>query len=196
MIKLIAMVVLAAGLTGCVQAVPEDAQEAERGVPLLSTPLLPGSLGHALSLSQIVTAEFNGEQRSLRVEVDITADRMVMVGLSLIGAPLFTLELDSQGLRASTLEGAALPFDPRHILSDFQLAHWPREQIARELSRHGNRLLPGTDAAGREIYGPQRQLLVKIDYPPAGGDGDLIIQHFDRPYQLQIHTIESEAGQG
>lgn len=196
MIKLIAMVVLAAGLTGCVQVAPEEAPEEGQGAPLLSTPLPPGSLGHDLSLSQIVTAEFNGERRSLRVEVEVTAGRMVMVGLSLIGAPLFTLELDSQGLKASTLEGAALPFDPRHILSDFQLAHWPRELIARELSRHGNLLLPGSDAAGREIYGPQRQLLVKIDYLQAGGDGDLTIQHFDRPYKLQIHTIESEAGQG
>jgi hypothetical protein len=161
----------------------------------LNTPLPVGSLGRDLSLSQVVTSEYNGESRSLRVEVDVSAKRLVMVGLTHMGVPLFTLELDSQGLSATTLNAEVLPFDPRHILSDFQLAHWPREVLARDLARRGYQLRGDDEGTARSVYGAKGELLATVEYPPPGdSEGDLVIQHHDLPYRLLIHTIERKEG--
>src|SRR3546814_1029663 len=127
----LAIVFLAVGLVSCAHPTAQQAVQ-----PLLKDPLLPATLGYHLSMSQVVASQYGGETRSLRVEVEISAERLVMVGVSHIGVPLFTLELDGQGLRTTALSAEALPFDPRYILSDFQLAHWPDRKSTRLNSSH------------------------------------------------------------
>jgi hypothetical protein len=191
MIKPVAFLCLAIVLASCAQPAPRRGE----GEPILNTPLPLGSLGHDLSLSQVVTSEDNGESRSLRVEVEVSAQRLVMVGLTHMGVPLFTLALDSQGLSTTTLNAEVLPFDPRHILSDFQLAHWPREILARDLARRGYQLRGDGKGATRSVHGAKGELLATVEYPqPGDSEADLVIQHYDLPYRLLIHTIERKEG--
>src|SRR3546814_8566941 len=135
-------------------------------------------------MSQVVASQYGGETRSLRVEVEISPEGLVMVGVSHIGVPLFSLELDGQGLRTTALSAEALPFDPRYILSDFQLAHWPFELVSKNLARQGYRLVGGTEASARYVYDAARKLVASVeDLRDGEGEGYLVIAHHDMPYK-------------
>ena len=163
--------------------------------PLLLEPLPPESLGYRLSISQVVASQFDGETRSLRVEVEVSPERLVMVGVSHIGVPLFSLELDAEGLRATSLSADVLPFDPRYILSDFQLAHWPFELVSRDLARQGYQMDHGPQASGRYVYDAKRRLVASVEGLRNGKDGDyMVIVHHDLPYKLLIHTLDRSEG--
>lgn len=163
----------------------------EGGEPLLRMPVSPKSLGYSLSLSQVVTSDYDGDSQSHRIEAEVKPDRLVMVGLSHLGVLLFTLELEAGDLAVTSLSAESLPFDPRHILSDFQLAYWPTEVLARELALGGYRLGDRPEDSERYVYGPAGRRLVAIEYPSSSDpDGILVIQHFDLPYKLRIRTID------
>ncbi len=177
---------LAACLGSCAPLPPAG----QGGEPLLRTPVSPDSLGYSLSLSQVVTSDYDGDSRSYRIEAEVTPDRLVIVGLSHLGVPFFTLELEAGDLAMTSLSADYLPFDPRHILSDFQLAYWPTEVLARNLAPGGFRLENRREDSERFVYGPAEHRLVAIDYAPSGEpEGVLIIQHFDLHYRLRIRTI-------
>src|SRR3546814_9299209 len=86
-----------------------------------------------------------------------------MVGVSHIGVPLFTLELDGQGLRTTALSAEDLPFNPRYILSDFQLAHWPLELVSKNLARQGYRLVGGIEDSARYVYNADRKNVASVE---------------------------------
>lgn len=181
--RLFALVLL---LSGCVSAQPVQTVQ-----PLLATPLPPESLGYRLLMSQVVESRYQGDSRSLRVEVEVSPDRLVMVGVSHIGVPLFQLELDEAGLRTKTLSDQQLPFDPRYILSDFQLATWPFDLVEQELARQGLVLKRGVGAASRYVYDSNHGLLASIESPTEGPEaGYMVIEHHDLPYRLLIQTLD------
>jgi hypothetical protein len=163
--------------------------------PLLATPLPPESLGYRLSMSQVVASKYKGETHSLRVEVEVSPDRLVMVGVSHIGVPLFQLELDHLGLRTKTLSGESLPFEPSYILSDFQLAYWPFDRVQQELAQQGYILVRGLKATSRYIYDSKQQLLASVEILSDGSRaGYMVIEHHDLPYQLLIQTLDRTEG--
>jgi hypothetical protein len=186
----VAILMLALALAGCAHAPAKPAAG-----PLLVEPLAPASLGYSLTLSQVVASQYEGSTHSLRVEVEVSPERLVMVGVSHLGVPLFSLELDSGGLRTTALSAEALPFDPRYILSDFQLAHWPFALVAQDLERQGYRLVRGLQAAGRYVYDGERALVASVEHLRDGKQaGYMVIQHYDLPYKLLIHTLDRSEG--
>jgi hypothetical protein len=163
--------------------------------PLLGDPLPPASLGYTLSLSQVVASQYEGKTQSLRVEVEVSPERLVMVGVSHLGVPLFSLELDREGLRTTALSSEVLPFDPRYILSDFQLAHWPFELVSQDLERRGYRLVRGPKASGRYVYDAERELVASVEDLRDGKQaGYMVIEHHDLPYKLLIQTLDRSEG--
>src|SRR3546814_7669394 len=85
--KSLAILFLALGLVRCAHPTAQEAVQ-----PLLEDPLLPATLGYRLSMSQVVASQYGGEMRSLRVAVEMSPERLVMVGVSHVGVLLFTLE--------------------------------------------------------------------------------------------------------
>jgi hypothetical protein len=163
--------------------------------PLLGEPLPPSSLGYSLILSQVVASQYKGTTHSLRVEVEVSPERLVMVGVSHLGVPLFSLELDGNGLRTTAVSAETLPFDPRYILSDFQLAHWPFELVSRDLERQGYQLVRGLQASGRYVYDAERELVASVEDLRDGKQaGYMVIEHYDLPYKLLIHTLDRSEG--
>jgi hypothetical protein len=189
MMRAAGLVILLA-LTACARPAAEPPAR-----PLLSEPLAPDSLGYSLSLSQVVASQYDGQTQSLRVEVEVSPEKLVMVGVSHLGVPLFSLELDGSGLRTQSHAGEQLPFDPRYILSDFQLAHWPFELVARDLARRGFRLARGLRPGGRYVYDSARELVASIeDLRDGKKAGFMVIQHYDLPYKLLIETLDRSEG--
>jgi len=181
-----ALLLLLFGLASCAQS-----QSATKVEPLLREPLPVLEYQGPSSLSQVVTNTYGPEKHSLRVETEFAPGRMVMVGVSHLGAPLFELVLENGTLQSRTLGATTLPFDPRFILSDVQLAYWPFDKVRAALRKGGYELRQSDDRTERLIYDPYEKLIVRILFTQQGdGGADLRIQHFDLPYELQIETLE------
>jgi hypothetical protein len=185
-----AILVLAFALAGCAGAsAPADSDQ-----PVIYPVLSPDSLGRSLVLSQIVTGEYGEERHTLRVEIEVTRDRLVVVGLTPLGVPLFSFEQKAGSPTIDMTEVPdQVPFDPRHMLSDLQLAYWPTVALTAALARKGLKLEDGREDGFRRVVDRDGRLLVDILYVDPGTDRyEIVIQHFDHPYRLRIRTIDGK----
>lgn len=154
--------------------------------------LPPSSLGGSLSLSQRVVGEFEGQKWSFRVEADVTPTQLTMIALSPLGIPLFSLEQSSEAVIVETFSPEPLPFDPRFILLDFQLAHWPTTVLKAKFISLGLHLEAERSGGWRKLLGKSNELLAEVSYRQGTSDGaDIIIEHFDFSYRLEIETLKS-----
>ena len=182
--RLISVFVFA--VMGCAPVVPAPPAD---GI-LLQAILPPDSLGRDLSLSQEVVGEFRDQRHALRVEVEITSTRLVMVALTHLGVPVFSLEQNGDRVHVEALGAAQLPFNPRHILSDFQIAHWPASVLRDRFRSFGLGLADASSDGSRKVFSESGALLVEVTYGDAvSSAGDIVIEHFDHPYRLHIRTF-------
>jgi len=188
MMRSILLAMIVALVTGCAETAPERNMESV----LLRTLLTPASLGKNLTLSQLVVAEFLDQKQSFHAEVEVTPARMVVVGLTSLGVPIFTLEQDIREVKVALPGDDTLPFNPRHILSDFQIAYWPEATLREKFQAVGLAVRETSTQGGREIVTADGEVLVKVTYLGNDGSaGDIMIEHFDPPYRLHIKTFES-----
>ncbi len=161
--------------------------------PLLPYPLSPVTLGHDLSLSQTVTGEYSDQTRTMRIELEVTSTRLVVVGLSSFGIPVFSLELVGDHVEATSTGSEELSLDPYQALSDIQLAYWPAEAVRVALASKGLRLNVDATDSSRRVYSSDDLLMVEITYyPSASTPQEILIQHFDPTYKLRVTTIGGE----
>jgi len=187
----LACALVACDLVGCAQVPPPR----EEPSPLLSLDLPPVSLGRRLALSQVVIGEFDGRTESLRFEVDVSASRLAIVGLTHLGAPLFTLIDEAGDVRVEAYLGEAFPFDPRYLLTDFQLTYWPAPALRPALQTKGLTLEEAADGRTRRIVTGAGAPIVAISYPHTSDDGgEIVLKHYDHPYLLRIRTVTEKAG--
>lgn len=160
-----------------------------QGPPSLS--LTPKSFGGTLSLSQLVTGDFDGRTYRMRFEIDITPDRLAVVALSPLGVTLFTLvqEQDKPALVTRGQQPAA--FDPSHILFDLHLTYWPRNALRAALSQLSLNLFDSADGSVRRVQDSSGKAVAEITYGPKDATPrSIVIQHFDVPYRLHIRSRE------
>ena len=127
----------------------------------------------------------------MRVELEVTPELLVAVGISPLGLPLFTLEQEGEEIRTTQLGGEQSPIDPRHVLSDMQLTHWPEEVVRQALATMGLRLEVDQTDLRRRVYGADGLLLAEITFGGVRGAADeIVIQHYAPRYRLRITTID------
>lgn len=186
--------IIVAAILSVVAACAGGAPEPDGGAKdaLLRALLPPASLGGNLSLSQLVVGEYQDQKHSFHAEVEVTAARMVVVGLSSMGVPIFTLEQDAGAVKVETPGADSFPFDPRHILSDFQIAYWPEAVLRDKFESVGLRVREGASQATREVLAAGGELVVRVTYLVNDDpESDIIIEHFAPPYRLRIKTFDS-----
>jgi len=188
MMRKLIMAAVMAGVAGCAQAAPEPAVKDA----LIETLLTPASLERSLSLSQLIVGEFEDQRQSFHVEVEVTPTRIVVVGLTPVGVPIFTLEQEAGEVSVETLGAEQFPFDPRHMLSDIQIAHWPEAALRNKFRDFGLAVREAPTENLREVLGEDGMVLVAVTYL---ADGDMVIEHFDRPYRLHIKSLKSKDNQ-
>jgi hypothetical protein len=159
---------------------------------LIRALLPPSSLGGSLSLSQLVVGEFLDQRHSLHVEVEVTPTRLVVVGLTPLGVPLFILEQEAGEIKVKTLGSESLPFNPRLMLSDFQIAYWPIATLRNKFQTFGLTVRQAASQSLREVLAESGEVLVAVTYRnKADKLGDITVEHFDPPYRLQIKTFKT-----
>jgi hypothetical protein len=187
-----ALIPILLAIAGCAQLPPP----APRTGPLLEPPLAPATLGQELTLSEVVTGDYGDHSYSMRVELEITPERLVVVGLSHLGVPLFTLEQTAADLRVQSNGRGSLPLDPAWMLSDLQLVHWPAGVLADALAARGLRLEDQPGDHRRRVVDRGGRALVEIVYPAPGAEPAVTtVRHLDHPYRLEIVTIAEPAAQ-
>ena len=149
--------------------------------------LPPESFGQSLSLLQSLEINYKGENRQLLAQLEINSNKITLVGLSPLGNRLFTVLWTGESLSEEYLAEWPFPFSPKHILADVQLALWLK--------------IPQQDGFKiREIQSPQlrreilrnEEIVMRISYETRPfWQGEILIQHLERGYQLSIQTLQS-----
>lgn len=171
-------------MTGCTSTPSEPVTP----IPLL---LSPSSFGGSLSLSQLVTGEYNNQTSTMRFEIEITPARLIAVALSPLGTTLFTLEHDGGEPTINAITSDQMVIDPRFILFDLYMAYWPTDVLQNALKKHDIMLHEDTKTKRRTAFASSGAKLVEVTYPLIKlGNNETIIQHYDLPYRLNIKSLK------
>jgi hypothetical protein len=156
--------------------------------------LSPGSLGRSLSLSQLVTGEYEGRTTKMRVEVEVTPQRLVIAGLSELGVTLFTLEQGEGEAVVTRLAEEQTRYDPRSMLFDLYLTYWPTQPLRDALSDRSMGLQEDPDGKSRTVFSANGEKLAKVVYPEDSDFGaETVIQHYNFPYRIRVVTLETRS---
>jgi len=154
--------------------------------------LSPASLGYDAALSQVVTGELLGEGKSLRFELEVTGNTLVLVGLTHTGIPLFTLRQDGADRSFDSTVPPDSALNPAYLLADIKLAYWPSEALNLTLGPLRMRVYERVEhgARHRVLKDESGQTIAEVLYPPGGPTkGNLILRRYDIPYRLRIKTL-------
>lgn len=107
--------------SACAQQ-PQRSAAADAGaLPLLA----PQSFGAEAQVQQQLHVAYGKDEAALQSVVRIDAARIALIGLSLSGQRLFTLDYDGETLQATRAAFAPEQIAPERVLADLQFAHWP-----------------------------------------------------------------------
>lgn len=95
--------------------------------PTEPTLLAPATLQQSIQLNQTLQSNYRDEQYQLVIAAKVTAQNLIMIGLSPEGQRLFTLNYDGITLHQNNLPAIAEKLNSERILHLFQLSYWPRK---------------------------------------------------------------------
>lgn len=190
MVRIIAALLLVA-ITGCVS---HNVSTSDTAGILTFPSLTPQSLGRNLSRSQLVTGEHNGKTYRARYEIDITDDRLVVVGLTPLGITLFTLVQTNREISVETHIDKLATIDPRYTLFDIYVTFWPLDVLRTALRQKGMTIVEDDDLHRRTIRGADDKIIATVTRAQSGTRrGEIAIEHFDLPYRLRITPAGASA---
>lgn len=172
-------------LSGCLH---NSAITQIRNKPLLQLPTY--ALQKEISVVQKVTAHYEGHQHSFIAQLEITKNKLVMVGLTEFGARLFTLIYDNETIHFESTALLKTPMAPEFLLSDLQLIYWP-ESIIESRLMDGNKIFQNKQAPfKRQLFIAEQEVIV-IDYSDQQKwKGSVFFQHRLNKYNLAIQTLD------
>lgn len=140
----------------------------------------------------LVKGKHQQQDYQLLVQVELSQDRIVMVGTTVNGMELFELlwfpDRPYQ-LKQSTL---AKEIKVAYLLADFQLVHWPVASLNQYLQ--GALVIESPDGKKRVIK-QGKQPLITIQYQTKAlnqskAHSDVTVQNHHRQYTVSIKTLE------
>ncbi|MEZ9268188.1 DUF3261 domain-containing protein [Vibrio splendidus] len=155
---------------------------------------LPAELGYSLTTSQLISATWETDTQQLPVQVEVTADKVVLAGFSSWGTRILSLQYQNQVIDTQVLSGlgATLP-QPEQVLFNLMLTLWPAEawtQPLQNISWH----LVDTDNT-RTVFDDDQQAIIRIEYQAKANEpklsGDIVFKHLIQGYTITIQTLNS-----
>ncbi len=156
--------------------------------PLTYYPLqTPGSYGGTFTAQSLLEGEYEGRRIQLRTHVEISADQIVVLGLTPWQTRAFVLRYDGQKLDFENFTHREMPFPPALILSDLQQVLWPALPSTAQW-----RVEDDVHPRERRVYF-RNQLMTRIQYAgPSAAPSDVTLWNFPYGYQLNIHTLQTD----
>lgn len=129
---------------------------------------------------------------SFIVQLEAAGDDMRMVGLTPLGVQMFALVQHGTTIDVDVPTYVSLPFDPRFMLADMQLALAPLSALAEQLS--GATLQQAADGSTRSLIasdgGERMRIRYRGTFCRVGGELD--IEHLERRYRIHITTLSCD----
>lgn len=158
--------------------------------PALLPVLSPDSLGESLVALQKVSGERAGSHYVMLFQVEVDAQRLVLVGSSATGNSLFSIDYQHGVLNSHVSPLLPAQVDPSYVLADFQLAFWPAAAVRQQLAGSDYRLV---DRPQRRELWQAEELLITIDYAKTDRWQGLV--EFDNKrwgYRYSIETLQRQ----
>ncbi|MFA0159105.1 DUF3261 domain-containing protein [Vibrio sp. 10N.261.46.A3] len=182
-------------LTACsmVSQQPSGASVSINNDTELALPL-PAELGYSLTASQLISATWENDTQQLPVQVEVTADKVVLAGFSSWGTRILSLQYQNQVIDTQVLSGlgATLP-QPEQVLFNLMLTLWPADAWAQSLQSIGWHLVD-TDKT-RTVWDDNQQAIIRIEYQAKVGEpktsGEIVFKHLIQGYTITIQTLNS-----
>ncbi|MDH5915909.1 MULTISPECIES: DUF3261 domain-containing protein [Vibrio] len=155
---------------------------------------LPAELGYSLTASQLISATWETDMQQLPVQVEVTADKVVLAGFSSWGTRILSLQYQNQVIDTQVLSGlgATLP-QPEQVLFNLMLTLWPTEAWTQPLQTIGWHLVD-TDNT-RTVFDDDQQAIIRIEYQAKANEpklsGDIVFKHLIQGYTITIQTLNS-----
>ncbi|MEZ8346770.1 DUF3261 domain-containing protein [Vibrio splendidus] len=155
---------------------------------------LPAELGYSLTASQLISATWETDTQQLPVQVEVTADKVVLAGFSSWGTRILSLQYQNQVIDTQVLSGlgATLP-QPEQVLFNLMLTLWPTEAWTQPLQTIGWHLVD-TDNT-RTVFDDDQQAIIRIEYQAKANEpklsGDIVFKHLIQGYIITIQTLNS-----
>ncbi|WP_392344843.1 DUF3261 domain-containing protein [Pseudoalteromonas prydzensis] len=131
---------------------------------------------------QVLQVSHQGQQHTLLAQLSIDDQQGInLVVMTAQGMPIFILEKPPGAPIKSTKMLPIAGIDPRYILADIMLVHWPVAEINNRLS---GAVMQDSGAERRIVNDEQRLVTIKF----SGSVTQLI--NFQRNYKIQFQRVE------
>ena len=140
---------------------------------------------NGIELLQSAQVNFKGESHDLLFQTEVTAQTLVMVGLSATGTRLFSIQLSGEQITASGLPTED-GLKAEYLLADMQLSLWSVSALNQSLS--GAQLIQVSPT--RRVIVRNNNEIISIDYSHSElYKGQIHFQHLERGYSLLIEPL-------
>ncbi len=142
-------------------------------------------LDRDIQWTQILTADFNQQEHSLMVILQVKDGRMDLIGLTPSGVKLFESGYDGTQIKAQSYIETNLP-PVNQVMLDIMLAVWPPETIEEDLPENFTLREGG---GSREIYDADGFELYQISYEKDGAERPLQINNLNLGYTISLKYL-------
>lgn len=104
-----------------------------------------------ISLSQMISMRHGQDDHELLTQLELTTQRMTLVGLAPLGQALFTLVYDGHTLQSEQSRLLGDTFNAEYLMAIMQLIYWPTEQINQHLTDAQLRVTPCENALCKQL---------------------------------------------
>jgi hypothetical protein len=190
--RILAMLVIMSTLAGCATT-----PESEHGAEALIAPTVrfttpgPRALGYDVAAEQLVSAHYRGDAFVWEAHIDVTPERMEIVGLDGFGRRAFTVSWRGDGLSYEAASWLPTTIKPGNVLADIALLYWPQEAVAAALAGSGAVVVTTASRRSVTLAGSE---IVHIDYdgPEAGAwNGTAHLRNLAFGYDLDIQSVRA-----
>jgi hypothetical protein len=147
----------------------------------------PSELAMNISATQIVKAQYKTKSYTTETAVEVTPKKIVLVALSGMGTPLYTLVYNGRSIKTSYLPVPHISEGAKQSLLSFILSYSP-ESVLHKMLKGSGIMLRSVDKQRLFIY--DNKLIIKITYQNANPwEGSLLLENQLDNYRVNIDTI-------
>lgn len=149
----------------------------------------PQALGYRITAEQLVSAQYHGDSYIWEAHIDVTPERMEIIGLDSLGRRAFTMSWRGNALSYEAAPWLPPAIKPGNVLADIALLYWPQGAVEAALAGSGATVV--TTASDRSVMFSGNEI-VHVDYGDAGArdwNGAVHLRNLAFGYQLDIQSV-------
>jgi Protein of unknown function (DUF3261) len=150
----------------------------------------PADLGRPVEAVQMLSARYDGQTFVFEGHLNITAERLILVGVDGMGRRATTVTWDGRSLNIESAPWLPASVRPGSMLADIVVLYWPEAAVHKALAPAGCKLV--ATAKSRKVRcGNDTVLMAKYDWPTgAKWDGTLRYSNLAWGYEIEAQSKE------